>query len=163
MVRSIFLLLISCGCALAEIAEPLSIERLAREAELVIHGEVRSKTVRRDHAGRIMTELEVAVHSSWKGNWREETIPVLHGGGVLGEQGVRILGQASYRVGEEVVLFLTPNGLGQFVTVGMAWGKFEVIHDESGSKVARQAGTGNSPAVPLHSIKDQVRGGFSND
>lgn len=136
---------------LAEIAEPLSVARLTAEAALIVRGRVESKTVQRNDEGRVFTQLELRVLEIWKGGWDREILPVVHGGGILGERGVKVLGQARYHPGEEAVLFLTPNGRGAFVTVGMAWGKFKV---QDGT--ATQQGTSHPAKFPLAELKQAV-------
>lgn len=158
----VLLFLLGCSFACADEAQPLSVERLAREAALVLHGQVESKTTRRDEAGRIITEVRVRVTECWKGAWEKPVVPLVHGGGVLGEVGARVTGQASYTPGEEVVLFLTPNGQGEFVTVGMSWGKFLVSTNSSGEKVASRSGS-EGVAIPLEELRKQIRKNISHD
>ena len=152
----VFLLLVSCWSVLAGEGAALPVSRLAAEASLVVRGEVERKTTRRDEAGRILTEVQVVVQETWKGNLKKPALTLLHGGGILGNVGARVTGQAHYAPGEKVVLFLVPNGQGQFVTVGMEWGKFLVIEDpDSGKPMGRQSGSSDSP-IPLADLQLQV-------
>lgn len=150
------LLCLTVSALFGDNSPPLPVERLAREAELVVHGRVASKTIHRDAAKRVLTALDVKVLEVWKGSWKESSIPVMHGGGILGEHGVRIIGQADYEPGEEVVLFLTPNHEGQYVTVGMSWGKFAVTR-QGETRLARQVGVAQAPAIPLPELRAQIQ------
>ena len=151
--RLLFTLLVPC--AFAEHADSLSIKRLTAEAALVVHGTVASKTIQRDSAGLIITEVAVKVLEVWKGEFKEPTLPVVHTGGILGDQGARVSGQAKYAPGEEVILFLVPSKEGKFATVGMASGKFNVSLDPSGSRIAAQSNT--TEALPISELKQQVQ------
>src|SRR5689334_3956691 len=101
---------------------PLSIETLTRQAEVVLHGRVLSKTCQQDIAGRIYTRVELDVLDVWKGAISGTPFPVVQGGGLLGERRSVVPGQAEYAVGEEVVLFLVRNERGEAITVGLLQG-----------------------------------------
>ena len=64
--------------------EPLSIEEMARQSALVLHGTVLSKSCQRDPAGRIYTKIEVQVAEVWKGSLATNRFTVVQGGGILG-------------------------------------------------------------------------------
>jgi hypothetical protein len=116
--------------------QPLSIETLSRQADLVLHGTVLSKTVQRDDAGRIFTAIELQVTEIWKGAIGNNPFLIVQGGGVLGEEEVTVSGQVHYQVGEEVVVFLTRNPRGAGVTLGMIQAKFQVWQDpQTGTKL----------------------------
>src|SRR5689334_7993195 len=66
--------------------DPLTVEALARQAELVVQGTVLSKTCQRDPAGRIYTKVELEVTDVWKGAVTGSPMVLVHGGGILGEQ-----------------------------------------------------------------------------
>ena len=106
--------------------EPLSIEEMARQSALVVHGTVLSKSCQRDPAGRIYTKVELQVAEFWKGSLATNRLTVVHGGGILGDQKATVSGQVEYGIGEEVVPFLVLNRRGEGVTLGLAQGKFHV-------------------------------------
>jgi hypothetical protein len=56
---------------------------------------------------------------------------VRHLGGVVGELGQRVHGEASYRAGEQVLLFAKERG-GAFFAMGMAQGAMHVFRDGAG-------------------------------
>ena len=111
--------------------EPLSIEEMARQSALVLHGTVLSKSCQRDPAGRIYTKIEVQVAEVWKGSLATNRFTVVQGGGILGHQKATVSGQVEYGIGEEVVAFLVINSRGEGVTLGLAQGKFHVSQDEN--------------------------------
>jgi hypothetical protein len=109
--------------------DPLSIEELAQQSTLVLHGTVLSKTCLRDPAGRIYTKVELDVAEVWKGTLSTNRFTIVHGGGILGEERAVVSGQVEYDVGEEVVTFLVLNQRGEGVTRGLTQGKFHVGKD----------------------------------
>lgn len=109
---------------------PMTPEQMAAVAGLVIHGRVESVTVRRDDQGRIHTRVDVHPLELWKGKLESATCTIVAGGGILGESEVAAVGQVTYRVHEEVVAFLVRNPAGEWVTVGLAQGKFPVRAEE---------------------------------
>ncbi|MEK7674403.1 MAG: hypothetical protein AAB676_01040 [Verrucomicrobiota bacterium] len=110
----------------AAVMIPLSIEELTGQAQLVLHGQVLSKSCQRDPTGRIYTKVDLQVAEVWKGNLAASRLTVVHGGGILGEERVVVSGQVDYQIGEEIVAFLLFNPRGEAVTVGLAQGKFHV-------------------------------------
>ena len=114
-------------CAI--VFDPLSIESLTRQADVVLQGTVLGKACQRDPAGRIYTRVELQVVELWKGAVPGSPFVVVHGGGVLGEQQSVVAGQVQYDIGEEVVVFLVRNGRGEGVTLGLMQGKFHVWRD----------------------------------
>ncbi len=116
-------------CSKAVSFEPLSVEALTRQAELVLQGTVLSKTIQRDPTGRIYTAVEVQVSEVWKGAVGVSPFLIVHGGGVLGDEQATVSGQVHYDVGEEVVAFLVRNARGEGVTLGLMQGKFHVWRD----------------------------------
>ena len=113
---------------------PMSIDEMTTRAQVVIHGTVLSKSCRSDPEGRIYTQIELAVTDVWKGTVVRNPFRIVHGGGALGEERVVISGQVEYSIGEEVIAFLVINQRGEGVTLGLAQGKFRVVHDQAGGK-----------------------------
>ena len=150
---------------------PLSLGELTAQADWVVHGQVQSKSCRRDAAGRIVTRVEVDVIDVWKGHPSGARIEVALAGGTLGEKQVIVVGQPDYTPGEEVVLFLKLNPRGQGVTIGLAQGKFSVWRDrQTGTKYAcslfhgRAAVSADSAGakerdrrLPLGELKQEVK------
>lgn len=148
-----FLLLIatpSTSPLRAVIFDPLSIEALTAQADVVLQGTVLSQTCQRDPAGRIFTRVEIEVTEVWKGAISGSPFQVVHGGGTLGERRSVVGGQVEYDVGEEVVVFLVRNTRGEGVTLGLRQGKFHVWKDaQTGVKLAASpfhGGVLSSPA-----------------
>ena len=156
--------------------EPLSIEEMARQSALVVHGTVLSKSCQRDPAGRIYTKVALQVADVWKGSLATHQFTIVHGGGILGAEKAAVSGQVEYRIGEDVVAFLVLNHRGEGVTVGLAQGKFHVwqepetgeqfVHDLFQAKpdsrdqaVSANARLPAQPRLTLAELKRRVRGG----
>ncbi len=136
--------------ALATRFTRLTPEELARGADVVVHGRVVSLETRRDGAGRIFTSMELAVDDVWKGVLTTATCTVVRGGGVLGESEVRAIGQPKEAVGDELVVYLIRSAEGEWVTLGMAQGRFQVTRDEAtGRRWVRNLFWG-APSVPAN-------------
>jgi hypothetical protein len=156
--------------AQAEKIFPLSIERMAARAALVLHGNVASKTVQRDPEGRIYTRIELEVAEAWKGAAQTNRFVLVQGGGVLGEEVAMASGQEEFSIGEEVVLFLVLNQRNEGVVIGLTQGKFKVAKDASGGKTVHNMfhgrapgktgdANGNGKGLSLGELKQRVQGG----
>ena len=108
---------------------PLSLETLTANADVVVQGQVLVKTCQRDPEGRIYTAVQLQVTEVWKGTLATNQIMVVHGGGVLGEEGQGVAGQVTFEAGESVVVFLVLNPKGELVCLGLSQGKFVVKPD----------------------------------
>ncbi len=116
---------------------PLSVEQLAGVAGVVVHARVESVAAARDKEGRVFTRIGLRRIETWKGRMETGSFEIVAGGGVLGDREVRVVGQAVYAVGEEVVAFLVRNPDGEWVTVGLSQGRFSIWRDAaSGQRYA---------------------------
>ena len=128
---------------------PISIDRLTTESDLVVHADVVGKSVQRDEQGRIYTKIQLDVREYWKGPERTGPLTLVHSGGILGNQWSTADGEVSYKLGEEVVVFMILNSRGEGVTKGMVQGKFLIQPDATNSiKYARSRFHGGEPPTP---------------
>lgn len=140
---------------------------LVRASDVVVHGQVLDVRSRWDRTRtRIFTEVTVRVGEPWKGTARAGApLVVRQPGGSVDGIGMRQVGQAELRPGEEVVLFLSrlPRGPAYRV-VGMAMGKYAVerrpgappvaVFDAAGLAIRGQA---PAAALPLDELRARVR------
>lgn len=146
---------------LAEQMVPLPIDWLARKAQLVVQGTVRSSAVQRDAAGRIYTAVRIEIEDVFKGSLATNRFTVVHAGGVLGDQATVVPGEAHYAVGEEVVAFLVLNQRGEGVSIGMLQGKFRVFRDpDTGEKLAQNRFHGRQPGAAQAAAKTKAADGI---
>lgn len=113
--------------ARASVLTKLSLAEMTARAEQVLVGRVEridSKFVQ-GHDGVIITEVQIRCQRSIRGAKEGALVTVRHLGGVVGELGQKVFGEASYQVGEEVVLLAEPRE-GALYSVGMAQGKLHI-------------------------------------
>lgn len=109
---------------------PVPVETLATQAEWILRGSVESLETSRGTSGVISTRVELAVTEVWKGAPTPRVVVAL-AGGMLGDRQVVVKSQATFKIGEEVVVFLVRNDRGEGVILELAQGKFRVTQDAS--------------------------------
>lgn len=136
-------LLLAGGPARATRFTVLTVEQLAGNADLIVHGTVVSVEVRRDGKGRVFTAVDLRLAGVWKGAVDGPVCRVVAAGGTLGEEQVAVGGQPEYRVGDELVVFLVRNPAGEWVTLGLAHGHFRVDRGTSSEGATADPGVHN--------------------
>ena len=107
---------------------------LARTADAIVHGTVRRMESRWSGDGRrIVTDVEIEVTESLKGQ-PGATVLVTQPGGKVGDVGQVVQGLATFKPGEEVVLFLERRGPRAFRVAGMTQGKYQVQRSSDGTQ-----------------------------
>lgn len=123
----------------ASVVVQRSIEELAAQAPLVVHGTVHQVAADWDkERAKIWTWTEIVVTETLKGP-RSSTVLVKQPGGVVGELGQDVAGVARFAPGEEVVLFLepAPDERGAWIPTSLTASKVSLV-DHLGAKVARR-------------------------
>jgi hypothetical protein len=104
---------------------------LSQGADAIVRATVKESHARKTQDGmRIITDTTLTVSESLKGDAKTEVI-VMQPGGVVGEIGQRVEGAATFKPGEEVVLFLEKKG-DRFSVLGMSQGKFTLEKAQDG-------------------------------
>ena len=113
--------------AVATTVLDLPLDQLARTSPVIVEGVVSAQQVRRTPDQRIETLTTVNVTRSYRQNVSRQIV-VWQGGGTVGDVTHAIPGDASFREGEEVLLFLEPAPAhkGGFVLVAMSAAKFSI-------------------------------------
>ncbi|NMO17311.1 hypothetical protein HPC49_06610 [Pyxidicoccus fallax] len=112
----------------------VDLPELAQDADTVVHGVVRRMESRwSGDKMRIVTDVEIQVTESLKGQ-PGSTVLVTQPGGQVGDIGQVVHGLASFRTGEEVVVFLEKRGARAFRVSSLAQGKFQVKREGDGKK-----------------------------
>lgn len=142
--RRLSLVAAMSGWVLGAQIRPLTVEDLATRAAGICHGRVEAVEVAREASGNFVTRIEIATQSIWKGS-PTNRIMVTQPGGTLGTRRVVIPGAPTFAPGEEVVLFLSLNPRGEWLTLDLAQGKFSVERNGSNAWV-RNIVLGGSPA-----------------
>lgn len=131
-IGKMFLLLgmlsLGANAAVATVIPFQTLSQMIEFSPVVVRGKVLSKTYLWGPGQRhIYTDLQLQVLERLKGE-TSDTVVIRELGGVMGDRVSIIPGSATYRLEEEVVLFLEAKRPGQFYFVmGLAAGKFEVL------------------------------------
>jgi hypothetical protein len=119
----------------------LSLEALARGADLVVHGRAVDRSSEWVSGGKlIQTTTRVRVLEQLKGTAPGELIEVREPGGTVGELTQKAWGAPEIGVGEEVVLFLRklPGARPRFSVEGFSQGRFTVVGAGANAAVVRE-------------------------
>ncbi len=139
----ILVALLSVAPAKGSVVEGLELEELAVEADRIVLGRVlfSESFLRRD--GQIWTWHRIEVERGIGGSApAEDEVIVETMGGQIGEIGMRVEGEASFAVGERVLVFVHGGGpYKAFRTVGMGQGVMRVRR-ENGVDTVRQSREG---------------------
>jgi hypothetical protein len=120
----------------------VNLEEIVESAERVFSGRCTEVRAERDPATGLDVQLVTfEVHRAVKGQLGESvTIRMLGGGELLGSGAGDVAGFTRFAPGEEVVLFLYgESSAGLTSPVGLGQGKFSVIEDKQGRKIALNA------------------------
>jgi len=111
----------------------MSTERLTRESELVIVGDVaNTKSQWSNNGKRIVTSVTITYTEVIKGKYKNRKIVVEHEGGEVEGIGMGVSDSPHFRKGEKVILFLKHEKRKEeavFKIVGSAQGKYTVGTD----------------------------------
>lgn len=129
------LFLLVASVAHATTLVPLDLQALTARADRVVLGQVVASqpSWTRDHDA-IYTDVTVRVERVYKGALQPgQTVTIRRAGGIVDGVEMRVFGAATFRVGEEAVLFVEQRGVASYV-VGMTQGKLHVETEADGSK-----------------------------
>jgi hypothetical protein len=158
------LLLLVPGPAAAATFVETSVEEAARSAEAVVRGRVTSATARVAGDGRrVVTDVDIAVDSAWKGA-PGATVRVVVPGGSTGSLAQWVDAAPTFEPGEEVVVFLGRRGDG-WTVMGLALGKYRVDGPEARPALAHAvvlpralpAGERATGPMPVAELEGRVR------
>ncbi|MBN1210648.1 MAG: hypothetical protein JXB05_37710 [Myxococcaceae bacterium] len=121
----------------------IDLPELSQTADTVVHGTVRRMESRwSGDRRRIVTDVEIEVTEALKGQVAG-TVRLVQLGGTVGEIGQKVHGMATFKPGEEVVVFLNRQSSKAFRVTGMSQGKYQVRRSADGrSALAVPEGTG---------------------
>jgi hypothetical protein len=125
---------IGSGVAHASSLSAMSLQALSANADRIVVGTVEKSEAHfvSSNSRYIVTDVTVRSERNLLGVPEGSRFVVRHLGGVVGELGQRVFGEASYRVGEQVLLFAAERQ-GSFYALGMAQGALHVYRDSAGT------------------------------
>jgi len=144
---------------------PMDLAALCRGAESVVVARVTGqRCVWNEERTFIWTETRLAVSECWKGDAGREVV-VREPGGEIPPVAVLVPVAARYRRGEDVVVFLGRDALGQVRTLGVTQGRLRLVPAALGGLVVNPSAAppgvldGHAPGrrpVPLRKLRDLV-------
>ncbi len=155
----IFFISLSPTFVEASVIAPETIDAMARRVPVIVRGRVTRNVSGWDEPKhRIWTWTEIVVSDVIKGR-PPQVVLVKQPGGEVGNIGQAVSGAASFREGEECVLFLeaAAGEVGTFRTVGLSAGKVSLTQWRGKKTASRDlrgitfASPGGSRVAPVHS------------
>lgn len=163
----VFIVILITSVESGAIMRGLSTEELAADSEVVIEGEVLDVIPQWSSDGStIFTSVTVSKQDVIKGSDDNENIVVLeHDGGEVGNMGLRVSDEPSFKRGEKVILFLKQgkskkDGITRNIS-GRAQGKYTVDEDGIARKKGFSLATGQEVVdndIPAEELKKKIRG-----
>lgn len=172
--------IVTAAPASATVTEALELEELVTRADVIVVAEVTGQRALRDPRGRIVTDVTLRVDETMKGApVTGDQVKVRCLGGTIGDIGMRVPGEPSFRNGERRLLFGRHGQGSRLRPVGMAQGALPVRQQDGRTMVmpaaqnlslVRQTGgrVVQAPPAVLHprplgvlrnEIRDLVRNG----
>jgi hypothetical protein len=143
------------------------LDRSIDMSDMVLVGHVLRTEAEYNASGEIVTRVDLLVEESLKGFLAEGEVFSFHAwGGSVDGVNVETVGEARYKLGQKVMVQLE-NIDGEFHTLGLSFGKWDVVKDHKGMQwVARSlsdlnvVGANEAPVerMPLRNMRDVVRG-----
>lgn len=128
--------------ARATVVEALDLDTLVKDADEVVLARVIKQWSHYDERGRIVTDFQMQVEESVKGDSQPGAAVVVRKlGGVVGDRGMRISGEPSFTEGEVVLVFGSHGKKPYLRPVGMGQGTMRV-YEEAGQRWARSDAQG---------------------
>ena len=128
-----FITLLIPSLGLATIIIKLSDKEMTKKASSIIRGKVIRRYSKWDSKKkRIYTYTKIAILEPIKGKKETQEVVIRQLGGSVGNIGMKVSGNASFKLGEEVLVFLEKivnNKLHQYHVMGMAYGKYRIVED----------------------------------
>lgn len=130
-VLALLCLVLLAGAVSATTIAYVPMKRAVQMSDLVLIGYVVGLEPTRNHEGEIVTRVDLLVETPLKGGAGEGQVVSFHAwGGHLDGVNVETVGEARYRLGEKVLVQLESIE-GEYHTLGLAFGKWDVVRDPS--------------------------------
>jgi hypothetical protein len=142
------------------------IDRSIEMSDAILVGHVLHLETAYNADGEIVTRVDLLVEESLKGGARAGSVFTFDAwGGSLDGVNVETVGEARYRLGQKVLVQLESID-GEFHTLGLAFGKWDVTKDAKGQQWMSRSladlnvvGVSEAPVekMPLHRMREAVR------
>jgi hypothetical protein len=132
-VLALLCLVLLAGAVSATTIAYVPLQRSVQMSDLVLIGYVTGLEPTYDREGQIVTRVDLLVETPLKGGAGQGQVVSFHAwGGHLGGVNVETVGEARYRLGEKVLVQLESIE-GEYHTLGLSFGKWDVVRDPSGA------------------------------
>lgn len=132
----------------------MSVKEMTHKAAHVVQGKVVFQAVV-EQDDTIYTDSHVKVSSAIKGRARVGHVFIVRQlGGETRTRGVHVSGTARFKLGEQVLVFLSPAGKQRYKPVGMCLGKYRLSTDSRGRRWASRDLSG--AAIARHDKRARV-------
>lgn len=108
---------------------------LVQRADSIVLGTVVSVWPRLDANGLIETVTDLAVEETIKGSAGSGVVRIVHWGGVVGDRWLIATGTPEYTPGQRSLVFLHHNQKGEWTTLDLALGRFDLGFDTQGREL----------------------------
>lgn len=162
----LLVLLLAGAAAQATTVMYVPIKKSIQMSDYVLVGHVQSLEAGYNAEGEIVTKVHLLIEESIKGDARQGEVFVFHArGGRLDGVRVETVGEARYELGDKVLVQLE-NIEGEYYTLGLSFGKWNVIREKDGSSTAVRSlfdlnlvGVTEAPAtiLPLNRMREIAR------
>lgn len=166
LVLALLGLLLGAAIASATTIAYVPLRRSVQMSDLVLVGYVVGVGAEYNRAGEIVTKVDVLVEEPLKGSAEAGQVFSFHAwGGHLDGVNVETVGEARYRLGEKVLVQLESID-GEYHTLGLAFGKWDVVRDKAGANWITRSlddlnivGVNEAPVeqLPLERMRRAVR------
>jgi len=146
----------------------LSTEKLTRSSEMVVRGEVKEvKSYWSDDGKTIFTSATISIRDIIRGKLVQKTIVVEYPGGQVGDIGLKVSDVATFKKGEQILLFLKPakNKRAEaediYNIVGRAQGKYTIDSDGIAKKRGFSLADGKDAIdnnIPVDKLIEKIKG-----
>lgn len=137
-IRLFLILLAFSNVIQATTMKEASIEKMTKDADLIIVGRVESMDCRWVQNGRMIhTFVTISIENLIKGTLDSKSIIVEVPGGIVGEVAAMPMGEAKFYPKEEILLFLVKNKIipsATYFVVGLCQGKFRINQKDINNK-----------------------------
>ena len=159
-------LLLAGAAAQATTVLYVPVKKSIEMSDYVLVGHVQRLEAGYNAEGEIVTRVHLLVEESLKGDVQKGEVFVFHArGGALDGVRVETVGEARYELGDKVLVQLE-NIQGEYHTLGLSFGKWNVIREKNGSSSVMRSlfdlnlvGVTESPVtiLPLNRMREIVR------
>ena len=152
----------------ASVVVRMDLPKLVEVSDSIVQGTVTRVEVTWDpDAKMVYTSARIKIDDRLKGD-RSQELTIRQEGGKIGAMTVHVSGSPSFRVGQQMIVFLDSRADGTFNVVGLTQGKYDIVNGAAVSNVSglellnettgRIERPGTSAMLNVDALKARIRG-----